>query len=323
MPIRFTLPPLTAGRNGMTVTRDRWADLLHDTGHDVAPVDDGSLIGPGDTAVVLNGYKSRDQIRALRAAHGGTIKLVVCMTGTDLYRDLPAHPRWYDNLLLADALVLLHPGAEQALPEGLRGRATVIVQSAELSRHEFQPEPGVFDLCVIGHLRAVKDPMRAAEAARLLPASSRIRITHVGKALSPELDTLARREAAENPRYRWLGEQDHAQTERVLCTSRGMVLTSLLEGGANVIGEAVVAGKPVISSRIACAEGLLGADYPGLFEVGDTQALAALMSRLETDAAFRAGLTTRCEALQPMFDPATERAALRAFFAGLSDGTGA
>lgn len=313
MTIRFILPPLNAGRNGMTATRDRWASLLRDTGHDVAPVEADMPLQPGDTAVVLNGYKSRQAIRDLRAAHGDTIRLVVCMTGTDLYRDLPDHPACYDNLALADALVLLHPGAERALPEMLRPKATVIVQSAEVGQHDVTQDPVVFDLCVIGHLRSVKDPMRAAEASALLPASSRIRITHVGKALTPEFDALARREMAENPRYRWLGEQNREQTERALLASRGMVLTSKLEGGANVIGEAVVAGRPVLSSRIACAEGLLGADYPGLFEVGDTRALAGLMSRLETDGAYRADLSARCAAVRPIFDPALERDALARF----------
>jgi putative glycosyltransferase (TIGR04348 family) len=321
MPIRFTLPPLNASRNGMTATRDRWADLLRGTGHDVAPIDTDTPPRPGDTAVVLNGYKSRRAIRDLRATHGDTIRLVVCMTGTDLYRDLPDHPDDYANLALADALVLLHPGAERALPEDLRGKATVIVQSAEIGPHTVEQDPGVFDLCVIGHLREVKEPMRAAEASRLLPAASRVRVTHVGKALTPAFDALARREMAENPRYRWLGELDRAGTERALLQSRGMVLTSRLEGGANVIGEAVVAGRPVLSSRIACAQGLLGRDYPGLFDVGDTRGLASLMLRLETDAAFREDLTAWCEARRPMFDPANERAALAAFFDALSPET--
>lgn len=322
MPIRFALPRLTAGRNGMTATRDRWADLLRETHHTVAPLDDDTPVRPGDTAVVLNGYKSRETIRHLRATHGDAIKLVVCMTGTDLYRDLPDHPQWYDNLDLADALVLLHPGAEQALPERLCAKATVIVQSAtiELTPDSVAQDPDHFDLCVLGHLRAVKDPMRAAEASRLLPASSRLRLTHAGKALTPEYEALAKREMAENPRYRWLGEQDRAGTERILLQSRGMALTSLLEGGANVIGEAIVAGRPVLSSSTACAVGLLGEDYPGLFDIGDTAALATLMHRLETDEAFRADLSARCDERRPMFDPATERAALAAVFDGLGRG---
>ncbi|MFI4859806.1 MAG: selenoneine biosynthesis selenosugar synthase SenB [Phycisphaerales bacterium JB063] len=317
MPIRFALPRLTASRNGMTATRDRWAGLLRDTGHDVAPADDAAPVQPGDTAVVLNGYKSRDTIHALRAAHGDRITLVVCMTGTDLYRDLPANPDHYATLDLADALILLHPGAERALPERFHGKATVIVQSATVEQHDIAQDPDHFDLCVLGHLRDVKDPMRAAEASRLLPASSRVRVVHAGKALTPEYDTRAKREAIENPRYRWLGEQDRAGVEQTLLRSRGMVLSSLLEGGANVIGESIVAGRPVLSSRTACAVGLLGEDYPGLFDIGDTRALATLMRRLETDDALRNDLTQRCESRRALFDPAAERAALRSFFDAL------
>ena len=314
MAIRFVLPPLNARRNGMTATRDRWAGLLRGLGHEVAYLDPGQQPGPGDTVVVLNGYKSRQAIADLHTAFGSSIRLIVCMTGTDLYRDLPAHPACYDNLHRADALILLHPGAQQALPEGLRPKAAVIVQSAVVEPHEVETDPAAFDLCVLGHLREVKDPMRAAEASRLLPASSRIRVIHAGKALSPQFDTLARREQVDNPRYRWAGELDRAGTEQVLLASRGMVLTSRLEGGANVIGEAIVAGRPVLSSRTACAQGLLGEDYPGLFEVGDTRALAALMSRLETDRAFYEDLAARCDRHRPMFAPEAEREALRQFF---------
>jgi len=38
---------------------------------------------------------------------------------------------------------------------------------------------------VIGHLRDVKDPLRAAEASHLLPASSRVCIEQVGRAYTP------------------------------------------------------------------------------------------------------------------------------------------
>ena len=57
-----------------------------------------------------------------------------------------------------------------------------------------------------------------------------------------------------------------------------MVLSSLSEGGANVISEAVAAGVPVLASRIDGSVGLLD-DYPGYFPVRDTAALARLLER--------------------------------------------
>ena len=81
-------------------------------------------------------------------------------------------------------------------------------------------------------------------------------------ALGPEHPDVAwaekaRAEMARNPRYRWLGEVPGWAVRRVLAKTRLMVLSSRMEGGANVISEAVVAGVPVIASEIAGSVGLL------------------------------------------------------------------
>jgi glycosyltransferase involved in cell wall biosynthesis len=153
----------------------------------------------------------------------------------------------------------------------------------------------------------VKDPLRTALAARLLPAASRIQVVHVGSALSEDMAEQARAEAASNPRYRWLGELPQSEALRLLSRCRLLSLTSKSEGGANVISEAVVTGVPVISSYIDGSIGLLGEDYPGYFSVGDTQALANLLWQAETDTEFYNNLRERCARLRPLFDPARER----------------
>ena len=91
-----------------------------------------------------------------------------------------------------------------------------------------------------------------------------------------------------------------------------MVISSLMEGGANVVSEACVAGLPVIASDIPGNTGLLGQDYPGLFPAGDTAALAKLMARLESDLALRAALTDRCCARARRHTPEAEQAGLLA-----------
>ena len=87
------------------------------------------------------------------------------------------------------------------------------------------------------------------------------------------------------------------------------VISSRIEGGANALGEAIVAGLPVLASRIPGSIGILGDDYPGYFRVGDTRELARLMWRCETDPTFLASLTTRCHSLAALFDPSREQAA--------------
>jgi len=81
-----------------------------------------------------------------------------------------------------------------------------------------------------------------------------------------------------------------------------------MEGGANVVSEALAAGVPVISSRIPGSEGILGKSYPGFFPVGDTEALARLLIRFESDEALRALLRTQCARLAPLVDPRREEA---------------
>ena len=96
-----------------------------------------------------------------------------------------------------------------------------------------------------------------------------------------------------------------------------LALASLMEGGANVISEAIADGVPVLASRIDGSTGLLGAAYPGLFDAGNTQSLANLISRLETDASFYADLKARCLSLRPLFDPNREFRCWRDLLAGL------
>ena len=82
---------------------------------------------------------------------------------------------------------------------------------------------------------------------------------------------------AANRRYRWLGDRTRGQVWRLMARSRAMVLSSEMEGGANVISEAAVAGLPVIASAIPGSLGLLGDDYPGYYPVADEQALAEIL----------------------------------------------
>lgn len=86
-----------------------------------------------------------------------------------------------------------------------------------------------------------------------------------------------------------------------------MVLSSLQEGGANVISEAVVSSLPVIASDISGTRGLLGPDYPGYFPTGDDAALAAMLLRAEEEPAFLQVLLEHGGMRAHLFSPARER----------------
>jgi glycosyltransferase involved in cell wall biosynthesis len=164
---------------------------------------------------------------------------------------------------------------------------------------------------VIGHLRAEKDPFRAALAAQLLPPTSRIRITHVGRPYNKNFAEEAQLHAATNPRYRWLGEVARWEARRLLSRSRLLVQSSLLEGGANIVSEALAAKVPVIASEIPGNVGMLGKDYPGYYKASDEQALAQLLHHVETDEKFYETLKGRCDARRCLVLPEREQAALK------------
>lgn len=286
-------------------TAERWAEMLARLGHASEIVQE--YRGQGcDLMIGLHAGKSADSIARFSSARPDA-PLLVALTGTDLYGDLERSPAARRSVELATRLIALHRLAGQDLDEGLRPKLRVILQSAEPVPDVPPPATDAFEVCVLGHLRPVKDPFRTAEAARMLPAESRVRVLHVGSALQPQMEERARREQAQNPRYRWLGPRPRDEAQRLLARSRLLVLSSLTEGGANVVGEAAVQGVPVVASRIAGSVGLLGVDYPGYFTPGDTAGLADLIRRCENDPSFYDELRGRCLSLATDFGPDIEQ----------------
>src|SRR5262249_52040319 len=170
-------------------------------------------------------------------------------------------------LMFADRLILLQPKGREELPAEVRPQARVIYQSVAPSRVRPRRSARHFDVCVLGHLRHEKDPLRTAMALRLLPPDARVRVTHAGQALGAFWAKRARAAMARDPRYRWLGEVPRWQARRILARSRLLVLSSRMEGGANVVSEALADGVPVLASHIPGTEGILGERYPGFFPV--------------------------------------------------------
>jgi putative glycosyltransferase (TIGR04348 family) len=315
MRIVVVTPAPRGARTGNRVTALRWARILRGLGHRVTVA--ARYAGqPCDLLVALHARRSFPSIAAYRHRHPRA-PVVVALTGTDLYHDLRSSAWARRALEMATRIVVLQPMAIEALPARSRRKVRVMVQSAVDPRRRPRRRNDAFEVCVLGHLRAVKDPFRAAAAARLLPPSSRIRVHHVGAAIEPGTASRARAEHRRTPRYRWIGERSHAEALKILVRSRLLCLTSKLEGGANVVSEAAAAGVPVLSSRIDGSVGLLGSRYPGYFPVGDTRALATLLLRAETDPGFYAELTRGVRRLARLVRPARERAAWASLLADL------
>jgi putative glycosyltransferase (TIGR04348 family) len=312
MKIGIVTPAPKGSRSGNRVTAVRWAKILRELGHRVSIAQEYHD-EKYDLLIALHARRSHAAVARFRQKHPD-VPIIVALTGTDLYRDLHSRQA-QDSLKLANRIIVLHPGALRELDTAARPKAQVIYQSVEAPpalathRRASNRSSNGFDVCVIGHLRPVKDPFRAALAARLLPQRSEIRITHIGGAMTGQMEQRARREMRINPRYRWLGELSRARTLRILAASRLSIISSRIEGGANILSESIVASVPVLASRIQGNTGILGARYPGLFQAGNARQLARLLTRAETNSKFLSELKSRVNKLKPLFDPAKEEAA--------------
>jgi putative glycosyltransferase (TIGR04348 family) len=260
-----------------------------------------------DLLIALHARRSHDSIERFHEAHSQR-PLIVALTGTDLYGDLRVVPEARHSLVLATRIVALQEAARDELDHAARAKTRIIYQSAIPPKRREHPREDCFEVCVLSHLRDVKDPLRAALAARCLPAQSHICVTHAGRALESKWEDSARAEELANPRYRWIGEQTHEAAMQLLARSRVLVLSSMMEGGASAIAEAVVCGVPVLCSDIPGNIGMLGRGYAGYFRLENTDQLADLLDRAERDPDFLAGLQEFIRKLQPRFAPEEELA---------------
>ena len=316
MKVLFVVPAPAGSRVGNRLTAERWSEHVQSLGHEVQVLERYSG-EPADVLFALHARRSAESIEAWSQAEASGA-LVVVLTGTDLYVDTPTDAHVARALELADRIVVLQSAALADLADALRGKAHVIVQSAP-AVPDVERAADAFEVCVIGHLRAVKDPFRTAEAARLLAPDSGVRVLHIGAALEDGMAQAANREERENPRYHWLGEQAQEDCMIMLARAQACVLSSRAEGGAHSVLEAIATRTPLLATRIPGNVGLLGADYPGYFEVGDEIGLAALLTRLEADAYFRDELVHALDAHSALADPERERSDLAALLDGLAD----
>jgi putative glycosyltransferase (TIGR04348 family) len=261
-----------------------------------------------DLLIALHARRSAASLAAFAQACPERPSVLV-LTGTDLYRDIHEDDTARASLASATALVLLQPQGLDELPPPARAKAHVIYQSAP-SLRGLRARERSGDIAMIGHLRAEKDPLTFMQAAGLVKSPG-VRLLHVGGALEPALGEAARRTQGNNPRYRWLGALPHMPARRLLRRCRAMAICSRMEGGANVIIEAVTSGVPVLASSVSGNRGMLGEDYAGYFAPGDAAALARLIDRVSLDERFHKKLLRQCAARRRLFAPEREQAALR------------
>jgi len=261
-----------------------------------------------DLMIALHARRSAASIAAFAARYPQR-PVALVLTGTDLYRDIRVDEQAQRSLQLADRLILLQAEGVHELSPEYAAKAMVIYQSARLlapgrrsRRH--------FDLALVGHQRSEKDPLTAVRALLRLPADLPVRLFHVGGVLDAELARQVAELGARDSRYHWLGTLSQPATRQRIKRCHLLLLPSLMEGGANVLIEAVTSGVPVLGSDIPGNRGMLGADYPGWFPVGDAARLAELIRKAVRDPQYYANLSRHCAERVSLFSPAHECAAV-------------
>ena len=268
---------------------------------------------PADALIALHAKRSAESVAAFRSALPGA-PIAVVLTGTDLYRDLPGNPEARRSLDIADRIVTLQDDAQRTLEAAWRRKSRVIFQSARALPPRRKASGRVRGV-MVGHLRAEKDPATLFAAIGLLPRDTPITIRHIGAPLDPQLGAAARALERRDPRYRFSGGLAHGLTRAAIAAAHVVIHPSRMEGGANVIVEAVTAGTPVIASRMSGNVGMLGKDYPGYFEVGDAQGLAECLLAACRDPGYLEALRAACGRRKALFDPRAEKRSLSALLA--------
>jgi putative glycosyltransferase (TIGR04348 family) len=301
--IAIITPALADANNGNWQTAKRWSNFLDNLYKiEVSKTIDTNLV----LFDALIGLHARRSAAAIKEFSNTNKPIAVVLTGTDLYGDSPDHIEVRESLELAHRIVVLQDDALKLVPQRFKSKTEVIYQSAAPRK----PGPfrqRTFDIAFIGHLRAAKDPMTVINALQLLHKPA-LRLIHIGKLdeFEKELNSAALSDA----RIQLKGPLPHLDTRRALGKCRLMVISSIMEGGANVVIEAITNDVPVIASRMSGNVGMLGDDYPGYFEVGDHQTLALLIQRCIDDKDFLNLLRKFGARRAHRFYPASEKRAV-------------
>ena len=299
--------------NGNWRTANRWQSLLANhfrmIVHSSWPIDTPPHAATEiNVLIALHARRSADSIRRYRAERPNG-KLIVVLTGTDLYADLATSEQARASIEMADALIVLQEDAIRHVPREHRKKTHVIYQSAK-TLVPAEKRKDVLNCVVVGHLRAEKDPDIIFRLAESLPTQSPIHILHLGAPTDEKLAERAQSISATSQHYHWAGGLSHGLTRAAIKRAHLLIHPSVMEGGANVIVEAISSGTPVIASHMSGNIGMLGQVYAGYFPVGELDVLRSQLDHCINDANYLLRLNTACAVRAKLFLPASERNAL-------------
>jgi hypothetical protein len=222
---------------------------------------------------------------------------LVVLTGTDLYGDLGPNGSAADRSVCIDtlrgaraAIVLQHEAKDYLEQAMIRWNVntpihTILQTSSWAQDVGHGGGAGTTRCLMVGHIRPEKDPLTGMHGFLAAQAVyPELHLVHLGGSLDETLTLRMHDLASEHPDVLSLqGAVTHACVRDWMDRSDILIHTSRAEGGALVIAEAISRNLFVLASRIPGNWGVLGGDYPGLFEAGQPKALSDLLVRLQQD----------------------------------------
>lgn len=274
--------PLT-DLKGNSVTTRRVVEILNEGGME-ARASHGYDGKPADVLISLHAVKGAQTVLDYKESHPEG-KVVVLITGTDIYQSLPKGSDLGERALeQASAIVVVFERAIQSLAPRWRDKTVVIPASLDPIGVKAEPVCPPFAISVVGHLREVKRPFMAIEAVSRHPDWTDVEVWQLGEALNKEHAEQAREWEQRDSRYRWFGGLPRNESLALCAKSSLTVNSSILEGGANAVLEAMTMGVPVLASRIEGNLGLLGEGHGGYFDERMDEVLEQVMEDREIPA---------------------------------------
>ena len=263
---------------GNAVTALRMKNLLAEGGLSVAIHERGDSPIEAKCLIALNARKSAAEIFAFQERQSASV-VVALLTGTDVN-----HPEMEDPcsdtikaLHQSDVIVSLHGGFSHRIPDELLGKTTVIYPSVRIPDTVRHFPTSEREVVIAGNFRDEKNPNLLIQAVGELVGES---ITFHAYGDGGSYQELLEKTADDYDDFKLHGVQDHEVLLTKMQSASVLLNTSIEEGGANAICEAVAIGLPVVASKIDGNIGMLGQDYAGFFTSGDVGELAKLLRRI-------------------------------------------
>lgn len=289
--------PLDSPR-GNTTTAFRIAERLQLAGHQATAMHT-------DTPPVADAQISLHVLKTAAAsahfANHQSGRLFIRLTGTDINGGFATNPALSEQTIaLAEKLVVTHPACLPQIPDRWQSKTLVIYPSVTMPELKTISTPTAPLFTCIGHLRPVKAPHLMYAAIQKLPHAD-LAAASIGNAYDVTDGQQALLNARQDARYQWQAGCDRPTALAWMQASLATVNSSISEGGANSVMEAIQLRVPVLATNIPGNRGFLGDDYQGYFETGRSDQLAELMRRCLADVNFVELLKVQLDQRRPLF----------------------